>query len=289
MSVYRGRFAPTPTGPLHFGSLFAAVISYLEAKKVHGDWLLRIEDIDPPREQPGAAAAILNTLEQHGLFWDETETYQSQNAERYLANLNTLAEQDRLYWCQCSRKSLSEFKVYPGFCRPYRQQRPDSAIRFIIESEQDQFTDAYQGTQSAQLREQYGDVVLRRRDALFAYQLAVVCDDIASEITHVIRGIDLLESTFWQRELYRAFSTPVVQYGHFPVLHAYGSNQKLSKQNLAKAVNDKHPESNLQAAFNLLGLTIDTDKPEHMLRQAIELWQPAPLLNRANIEVLVPA
>ncbi|MEJ2042870.1 MAG: tRNA glutamyl-Q(34) synthetase GluQRS [Reinekea sp.] len=285
MTCYRGRFAPTPTGLLHFGSLFAAVVSYLDARSVNGQWLVRIEDIDPPREQPGAASAILKTLESHGLYWDEEVNYQSQNTERYLENLAALASQDRLFWCHCSRKQLAGFSVYPGFCRQNKTPRHDSAARLRIITGSDSFVDKFQGLQTANLSSQYGDVVLQRRDQLFSYQLAVVSDDIASNITNVVRGIDLLGSTYWQRELYRAFDTPYVNYGHFPVLHSNHADQKLSKQNLAPAVDDTQAIDNLKTVFTLLGLEIDTDRIDLMLSQAIQLWQPDKLTGKDKILV----
>lgn len=275
---YRGRFAPTPSGPLHFGSLFAAVVSFLDARANNGQWLLRIDDLDPPREQPGASELILKTLNVHGLHWDETETYQSENHARYLSHLDTLHQQNRLFWCTCSRKMLQGQTVYPGTCRNHRAARPDSAIRFEVVSETDHFTDLFQGHQQANLKQELGDVVLRRRDQLFAYQLAVVADDMAAGITHIIRGIDLLPATFWQREIYRAVSGTIPVYGHFPVLHATGSEQKLSKQNLAPAVDDQSPEQNLLHIFQLLDLDVDPAQPEEMLKQATTLFQRSEIL-----------
>ncbi|TXR54215.1 tRNA glutamyl-Q(34) synthetase GluQRS [Reinekea thalattae] len=291
-SGYRGRFAPTPSGPLHFGSLFGALVSYLDAKSQQGQWLLRIEDIDPPREQPGAADAILATLEAHGLYWDEQETYQSDNSERYLAHLDELEQQKLLFWCQCSRKDLAGVHPYPGTCRQHQNSRPNSAIRFLAQEGVDCFVDIFQGAQQANIQQQFGDVILRRRDGLFAYQLAVVCDDIASKISHVIRGIDLLDSVYWQRALYRAFGKGLPHYGHFAVIHNANSEQKLSKQNLAPAVDVQQASVNLQQALRLLAIDVDLDTPERMLQQAITQWQRASLANRQIItlapEALLP-
>lgn len=273
MTLYRGRFAPTPSGPLHFGSLFAAVISYLDAKSNEGDWLLRIEDIDPPREQPGAAADILATLEAHFLYWDETETYQSNNTERYEQVLSDLHQANRLFWCQCSRKSLAGHSVYPGHCYSRQAPEPDSAARFRVDTTEDQFSDLFQGAQKANIRQDYGDVVVRRRDGLFAYQLAVVTDDIEDRISHVVRGIDLLDSVYWQRELYRALGKPCPEYGHFAVIMDKNNSQKLSKQNLATAINSQTASENLGQVFKLLELDITVDKPEQMLKAATSQWQ----------------
>jgi len=287
VTEYRGRFAPTPSGPLHFGSLFAAVVSYLDAKANRGKWLLRIDDLDPPREQPGATAAILRALEQHGLTWDDTETYQSQHRSRYLSFLDHLIQNQRVYWCTCSRKQLAGHQTYPGRCRHHRTPRPNSAIRFQVESTSDRFDDLFQGTQSASPQADYGDVVLQRRDRLFAYQLAVVADDSDLGITHVIRGIDLMDSTFWQRELYRAIDAKPPQYGHFAVLHAQGSNQKLSKQNLAPAIDPTRAIDNLHRVFQQLGITVVRSTPAQMLLEACSLWQRALLSQKQILHVPV--
>jgi glutamyl-Q tRNA(Asp) synthetase len=285
VTPYRGRFAPTPSGPLHFGSLFAAVVSYLDAKANAGKWLVRIEDIDPPREQPGAAASILKALEAHGLYWDETETYQSNNTERYLQRLEQLQQSGRLFWCQCSRKALKGHAVYPGTCRHQRTYQPDAAIRFLVTSEHDEFYDLFQGHQTANVKQQYGDVVVRRRDNLFAYQLALVADDIADNITHIIRGTDLLKSVYWQRELYRAFNQPCQKYGHFAVIYSAHSNQKLSKQQLAPAIACDTAQKNLQQVFQLLNLTVEPATPENMLTQATLQWQPDKLFNKRALHL----
>jgi len=280
VTLYRGRFAPTPTGPLHFGSLFAAVVSYLDAKAHSGQWLVRIEDIDPPREQPGATSGILKTLEAHGLEWDEEVTYQSQNAERYLENLNVLGNAEKIFWCKCSRKKLAGHSTYPGTCRQQSQPKTDCAIRLHAQTGLDQFSDLFQGLQSANLAKDYGDVVLKRRDGLFAYQLAVVSDDIAQNISHIIRGIDLLESVFWQRELYRNFNAPLPVYGHFAVIHNTGSEQKLSKQNMASPVKDESASASLARVFELLQIPVELGSPKAMLNEGVSRWQRKNLLSK---------
>lgn len=282
MTDYCGRFAPTPSGPLHFGSLFAAVISYLDAKAHQGRWQIRVEDIDPPREQPGAADHILSTLEGFGLYWDGPITYQSQQSARYETALFDLQRQGRLFWCNCSRKQLKGFAIYPGTCRAIVKPRTNSAIRFLTQLENDQFDDAFQGLQRGNIRGDYGDVILKRRDQLYAYQLAVVCDDIAEKVTHVIRGIDLMTSTFWQRELYRALGHEPPSYGHFAVVHEHGSTQKLSKQNLAKPIDAAKAPDQLHSVFKLIGLTIEQDVPSAMLTEAGRLYKRA-LLEQKQI------
>jgi glutamyl-Q tRNA(Asp) synthetase len=285
VTEYRGRFAPTPSGPLHFGSLFAAVVSYLDAKANNGAWLVRIDDLDPPREQPGAAKRILTTLENHGLHWDEHITYQSKNNMLYQEKLDDLQRRGRVFWCQCSRKKLIGHQVYPGTCRHNKSLLDKSAVRLRVTTGEDSFVDLFQGEQSAHLREDFGDVVLKRRDQLYAYQLAVVCDDIEQNISHVIRGIDLMHSTYWQRELYRTFDQPLPQYGHFPVLHAENSTQKLSKQNLAPAVNEQQVIRNFKMVFKLLQIPIDIDTPENMLQQAVSRWQPNVLYLKQRLHI----
>lgn len=285
MTEYRGRFAPTPSGPLHFGSLFAAVVSYLDARSNGGAWLLRIDDLDPPREQPGAARAIMSSLEQHGLIWDETETYQSRQAGRYESRLQTLQQRGRLFWCTCSRKQLKGCTVYPGTCRMHQQPRVDSAVRLRVDQPEDFFIDQFQGRITARVAEQYGDVILKRRDHLYAYQLAVVSDDLDAGITHIVRGIDLMPSTFWQREVYRQLNVSPPHYAHFAVLHARQSDQKLSKQNLAPAINDQTVEKNLLEIFRLLELRIEPDTAERMLNQASKLYQPASLFGKRQVQV----
>ncbi|WP_232819351.1 tRNA glutamyl-Q(34) synthetase GluQRS [Saccharospirillum mangrovi] len=281
-TAYRGRFAPSPTGPLHLGSLVAALVSYLDAKTQNGVWLVRIEDLDPPREQPGAADAILRSLEAHGLHWDETVRYQSQRSEAYIAALDQLAAADQLFWCHCSRKDLADSAVYPGHCRAHRQPRPDAAIRWQVPNTIERYADRYQGEQLIDLAAELGDVVLRRRDGPFAYQLAVTVDDLDQGITDVVRGIDLLDSTPWQRALFRTLGANPPNYAHFPVV--VGDNgQKLSKQNHAPALDDANADQNLQQALQLLGLTLDGEPPETLLQTALAHWPNISLQRRKTL------
>lgn len=280
---YRGRFAPSPTGPLHLGSLLAALVSYLEARRHDGEWLVRIEDLDPPRTQPGASDAILRSLEAHGLVWDSIIMHQSQRNEAYQQAIRVLSDRDQLFWCRCSRKQLAGYPVYPGTCRACRQPRADAAIRFQAPELDDAFTDLFQGPQHTALAQDYGDVVVRRRDGLFAYQLAVVVDDWGQGMTDIVRGIDLLSSTFWQRALYRALGRDCPNYAHFPVLVHAG--QKLSKQNFAPALDDHQATANLMQLWPWLGLTIQRDTPERMLAQAGAQWSPAFLQGKGEIPI----
>jgi glutamyl-Q tRNA(Asp) synthetase len=264
--------------------LFAAVVSYLDAKAHQGQWLVRIEDLDPAREQSGASAGILTTLVAHGLEWDESETYQSDRIDLYRANLATLQRQERLYWCQCSRKQLTGQAVYPGTCAHQRQPLADAAIRFQVLSEQDRFVDLFQGLQVCAPCEQAGDVVILRKDGLFAYQLAAVSDDISQGISHVVRGVDILDSVWWQRELYRALGSAIPHYGHFPVLLRPGSEQKLSKQNHAPAVQNHTASANLVQVFRALGMDFASDSPPQLLQQALAQWRCRPLFSQIHLQ-----
>lgn len=280
---YRGRFAPSPTGPLHLGSLVAALVSYLDAKTRDGTWLVRIEDLDPPREQPGASAAILRSLDAHGLHWDDTVRYQSQRDDAYNAALAQLAEADQLFWCRCSRKDLADSPIYPGHCRNHRQPRADAAVRWQVPNSLERYSDRYQGEQCVDLAGTLGDVVLRRRDGPFAYQLAVTVDDLDQGITEVVRGIDLLDSTPWQRALFRALGAHPPDYAHFPVL--IGDNgQKLSKQNHAPALDDQRAAVNVQQALRLLGIPLDADHPNALLNEAIARWPSISLAQRTTLD-----
>ncbi|MFM9835679.1 MAG: tRNA glutamyl-Q(34) synthetase GluQRS, partial [Methylophilaceae bacterium] len=235
---YIGRFAPSPTGPLHFGSLVAALASFLEAKVNKGKWLLRMEDLDKPREVKGAAADILCTLEAFGFAWDGEVIYQSNRTDAYQEALNVLQQKNLVYQCTCSRKEIAdsaltsglEGKVYPKTCLTHTP-RPNihAALRAVTPNQMFRFKDKIQGHINQNLATEIGDFVLKRADRLFAYQLAVVVDDFYQGVTHIVRGSDLLDST--PRQIYLQqllnFSTPA--YAHVPIaLNANG--EKLSKQ-----------------------------------------------------------
>ncbi len=237
MSHYRGRFAPTPSGPLHFGSLVAALASYLDARRAGGEWWLRIEDIDPPRCPPGAADEIQRQLEAFGLHWDGPVRWQHGRDGAYQAALDRLSALGLAYPCSCSRKQWREHSVYPGWCREGVQEpgrpvawrlRSDLAVRPVV------WQDRLFGEQRFDPAD-LGDVVLKRKDGLWAYQLAVVVDDAEQGITDVVRGADLLDNTPWQRQLQHALGYPAPRYLHLPLIIGEGG-QKLSKQNLAPAL-----------------------------------------------------
>lgn len=275
--MYRGRFAPSPTGPLHFGSLVAALASYLEARQQQGEWLLRMEDLDTPRNMPGAADAILRSLEAFGFEWDGAVVYQSERHDLYAAALARLQEDVLVYPCGCTRKEIAdsaihgiEGAIYPGTCRsglpPGKTAR---AWRIRAENRTIGFDDAIQGHVAQNLARDIGDFVLKRADGFYAYQLAVVVDDADQAITHVVRGADLLDSTPRQIYLQQVLGLPAMHYAHIPVvLNAQG--EKLSKQTQAAAVDDRQPATQLWQALDFL-----QQSPPAAVRNAplADIWQ----------------
>lgn len=249
---YRGRFAPSPSGPLHFGSLVTALASYIHAKQNNGTWLVRIEDIDPPREQQGADSLILATLEAYGLCWDESVLYQSQQTEHYLAILDDLANQQLTYACLCTRAEIKAIGgIYQGHCRNSENDHEYAAIRLINKLAINTYEDLIQGTVKCDTALAKEDFILRRKDGLFAYQLAVVVDDIAQNISHIIRGCDLLEPTARQLTFFKQLQKNTPLFGHVP-LAITSQGYKLSKQNKAPAINNHNPQPTLIAALNFL-------------------------------------
>ncbi|HET7097158.1 MAG TPA: tRNA glutamyl-Q(34) synthetase GluQRS [Casimicrobiaceae bacterium] len=269
---YRGRFAPSPTGPLHFGSLVAALASYCDARAAGGEWLLRIEDVDAPRTHPRAEKAILATLERYGFEWDGDVVRQSQRIALYEAALGRLRADGHAYECACTRREMdtaplaaSGERVYPGTCRngipENRIARAQRAARVRVGTARIEFRDRLQGTQAQELARDVGDFVVRRADGLYAYQLAVVVDDALQRITHVVRGADLLASTPRQIHLQRLLGLPELSYLHVPIV-INASGQKLSKQTRAAGLADDAPPA-LVAAWRFL----DQPLPE-------ERWTP---------------
>lgn len=234
MSDYRGRFAPTPSGPLHFGSLIAALASFLDARRAGGKWLLRIEDIDTPRCPAGAAETILAQLDAFGLHWDGPVLWQQGRDALYARALERLESLGLAYPCSCSRRQWREYPIYPGWCRAGVRE-PDKPVAWRLRSDLGPCPSVWQdrlfGEQCLDPTAM-GDVVLKRRDGLWAYQLAVVVDDADQGITDVVRGADLLDNTPWQRQLQQALGLPEPRYLHLPLIMDM-SGQKLSKQNLA--------------------------------------------------------
>ena len=251
---YIGRFAPSPTGPLHFGSLVAALASWLDARAAGGTWLVRMEDLDRPREQPGAADAILRQLESLGLHWDGTLLYQSRRANAYRDALGAIAE--HTYWCACTRREMEDSaiatdgaRVYPGTCRyGIAPGKPGRMVRVRTDSAPIRFADRVQGDCVQSVEREVGDFVLLRADGLFAYQLAVVVDDAAQGVSDVVRGADLLDSTARQIHLQRLLGFPEPNYLHVP-LAVNAAGEKLSKQTSAAAVGPQ----DIAAALAFLG------------------------------------
>lgn len=281
----RGRFAPSPTGPLHLGSLLAAVASYCQARRRGGQWLLRIEDLDPPRTVAGATEDILRTLEAYGLYWDEEVMWQSRRHAAYEEALAQLQQAGHVYPCYCSRKEIARIAdagpvgfIYPGTCRDLpRRGTPGSAWRLRTDNRPIVFDDLLYGQCSWRLESDIGDFILRRSDGLFAYQLAVVVDDANQGITEVVRGADLLECTPMQIYLQRLLGYPAPAYLHLPVL-VNEQGKKLSKQHFAPALPDDDPVPVLLQVLTLLGQepdpTLARETPEEVMAWAVRHWHP---------------
>ncbi|WP_299019051.1 tRNA glutamyl-Q(34) synthetase GluQRS [uncultured Photobacterium sp.] len=256
---YIGRFAPSPSGPLHFGSLIAALGSYLQARSQQGSWLVRMEDLDPPREMPGAADDILRTLEAYGLKWDGTVMYQSQRHDAYLAQINDWLRNQEAYYCQCTRKQIKlAGGYYPGTCRELNQHATNSAVRLKVTTPVTHFYDKLHGQIEIPGPLAREDFIIHRRDGLFAYNLAVVLDDIEQGITEIVRGADLIEPTGRQISLYRLLQHPEVSYLHLP-LAVTDNGSKLSKQNHAPAIDKANPKPALLQAMTFLGMNPPAD------------------------------
>jgi glutamyl-Q tRNA(Asp) synthetase len=285
--VYTGRFAPSPTGLLHAGSLVAALASWLDARAHGGRWLVRMEDVDTPRCVPGADLAILQQLSRCGLVPDEPVMWQNQRSAAYAQALQGLVHQGWAYPCGCSRKDIESAQavarhkaaVYPGTCREGLQGKPARAWRLNVKAVQQalglpvvtHWHDRRLGPQQQHVAEEVGDFVLRRADGLWAYQLAVVVDDAAQGVTHVVRGQDLADNTARQMVLQRALGLPTLQYLHTPLVLGTDGD-KLSKQNGAIALDLADPQAALAQAAQTLGLTVQPALAP-VLTQALADWQ----------------
>jgi glutamyl-Q tRNA(Asp) synthetase len=273
---YRGRFAPTPSGALHFGSLIAALGSYLDARAHAGEWHLRIEDVDPPRVVPGSADSILRTLDAFGFEWDGPVVYQSQRSAAYAAAIDCLIDAGRIYGCDCTRKLLKETPhigvdgpVYPGTCLE-RGLQLNAVLRFHVADTRITFDDLLAGRVGCNVAQECGDFVLRRADGVFTYQLAVTVDDAELGVSHIVRGADLLASTPRQIVLQHALGYPTPAYLHLPVaLNTDGG--KLSKQTLAAPLRDEEPLPSLLRAATFLGLDL-----LNQVDSVAAFWQLAP-------------
>jgi glutamyl-Q tRNA(Asp) synthetase len=281
---YVGRFAPSPTGPLHFGSLVAALASWLDARAAGGRWLVRMEDLDRPRCEPGAADTILRQLEAYGLTWDEAVLYQSQRDEAYTAALDDLRSQGAVFPCTCSRSQLSQAPrnvegeiIYPGTCGLQSSPgRASHSWRVRARNVSTHFVDRVHGGLQQDLAREVGDFIIKRADGLFAYQLAVVVDDAFQGVTHVVRGADLLWNTPRQIYLQSLLGLPIPAYAHVPLV-TNAAGQKLSKQTLAPALSLTGQSEVLAQALTALGhpppLDLHGARPAELLGWASTHWQ----------------
>ncbi len=278
---YRGRFAPSPTGALHAGSLTAALASWLDARARQGAWLVRVEDLDPPREIAGASRQILGVLAALGLVSDEPPVFQSARGHLYQRALDRLQSAGLVYGCACSRTEIAAAQrelglpplVYAGTCRGGTGGRPVRALRVRVPDERVGFVDRACGAYAQNLAHEVGDFVVRRADALWAYQLAVVVDDAEQRITDVVRGADLLDNTPRQIWLQRALGLPAPRYLHVPLL-TNAQGEKLSKQTGAAALDTRRPLAELQRAWQHLGFSaLGECSVDAFLRRATELWR----------------
>lgn len=297
--AYRGRFAPSPTGPLHFGSLVAAVGSYLEARVQGGEWLVRMEDVDAPRNVPGAADSILHTMEAFGFEWDGPVLYQSRRLDAYAEALEQLKNAGLAYGCACSRKEIADTATrpaidgglaYPGTCRDgLPAGRQARAWRLRVDNAEIAFDDRVQGRVAQHLESDVGDFVLLRADGMFAYQLAVTVDDHFQAITHIVRGADLLASTPRQIWLQRCLGFATPGYAHLPVA-ANAAGEKLSKQTLACALRTDQAVAELVRALRFLGQVVPADMANARLAEvwtwARENWQFDAIPKHSAIKVL---
>ena len=265
-SPYRGRFAPSPSGPLHAGSLVAALGSYLDARANDGLWLVRIEDIDPPREVAGADQQILAQLEAHGLLWDQNVRWQSKQSALYESNLQLLAEHQLVYACDCTRKAIkARAPFYTGYCRNRKLPWSGNALRLKNDGPVTSFADRAHGQVEIETEFAAEDFTLRRRDGLWAYQLAVVSDDRDQGITHIVRGSDLLTPSSWQMALWQSLNRLSAQGSlpsllHLPLVTG-ADGLKLSKQNHAPAIESANAPKNINEAIISLGF----DLPQELL------------------------
>lgn len=287
MTSYIGRFAPTPSGPLHFGSLLAALASYLDAKSVKGKWLLRIEDTDPLREPIGACDSIIRTLEAYGLHWDGEIIKQSQRHRIYQDIIDHLLKKQLAYHCDCSRSQLQHFAVYPNTCRNLTNKTPaSSAIRVKTDDTLYSFIDRIQGVFKQNLSADVGDFIIKRKDQCYAYQLAVVVDDALQGITDIVRGADLLDNTPRQLYLQKVLGYTQPNYLHIPLI-TMPNGQKLSKSYRSDAIDQHSINFNLLRALKALGQTAPSYLKEatvqELLTFAIAHWDAQKIPKRLSI------
>jgi len=292
--MYIGRFAPSPTGSIHFGSLVTAVASYLDAKHHGGIWKIRMEDLDQERVVKGSDKAIINSLHQHGFHWDEEIIYQSQRIDIYQTYLSHLSQQGSTYFCECSRKEITDSAmmgidgmIYPGTCRNKKLDAEHHAVRIKAKDTFITFEDKIQGSIQQNISKDFGDFILKRSDGIYAYQLAVVIDDALQNINTIIRGADLINSTSRQIYLQMNLSFPSINYGHIPI--ATLNQKKLSKENRSIPVNDANIKNNLVACLRFLGQDYALIEKENALTNfwttAIQLWDISHVPKIKTIEI----
>jgi glutamyl-Q tRNA(Asp) synthetase len=287
MHSYVGRFAPSPSGPLHFGSLVCALVSFLHARQANGKWLVRIEDVDTTRVQAGSDQTILSQLAAHGLWWDGDVMYQTARQDAYRAAFESLQHKGLLYACACSRQQIKSLgKYYTGKCRDLQLPFNNLAIRINNQSMQTQFQDMHLGTVLVDPLFCQEDISIKRKDGLFAYNLAVVVDDIAQKVTHIVRGADLIDTTVQQQHVYHLLDAQAPSYFHLPVV-CLESGTKLSKQNHASGIDNMLARENLHSALVLIGLeqnSIPTEiSVEGLIEWAIQCWSPNLLAKKREI------
>ena len=281
---YVGRFAPSPTGPLHFGSLITAVASYCDAKAHQSSWLVRIEDTDIPRIYPSSEDHIMRSIEAFQFEADAEIIFQKDRLDIYDAVIDQLHQNHLVYACQCTRKMLGSNHIYTGTCRDLNLPFEQQAIRVKVSDQEICFNDRLQGTHCSNLQRDLGDFVLKRRDGIINYQLAVVIDDYLQGMTHVVRGADLLDNTERQIWLGSLLGYPQLEYMHLP-LAMNDQGQKLSKQNLAQALDLNRASELLQHAIRALHQPeVDLDTPANMLKQAIAQWDTQYIPHTTQLE-----
>ena len=292
--MYIGRFAPSPTGPMHFGLLVTAVASYLDAKHHGGLWKVRIEDLDQPRVVKQSDKAILDTLYQHGFQWDDEIIYQSHRIDIYENYASNLNQKENTYFCECSRKEIADSAmtgvdgmIYPGTCRDKKLDAQYHALRIKAEDICMAFEDKIQGVIQQNILKDFGDFILKRSDGIYAYQLAVVIDDALQNINTIIRGADLIDSTSRQIFLQKKLSLPSIDYGHIPI--ATFNQKKLSKENQSTPVDHSNIKDNLIACLKFLGQDYEAIEKENTLTNfwatAIQLWDISLVPKIKTIEI----
>lgn len=283
-----GRFAPSPTGDLHFGSLLAAMASYCEIRCQQGRWLLRIDDIDGPRSVPGSAEAIQRTLELYGFSWDGPVNWQSQHQPRYEEALAELIDQGKVYSCGCSRRMMPANGIYPGTCRSRRRTsmddvQPDTALRMMVSGSQT-IQDRIQGQLTFDLPQVCGDIIIWRRDELVSYALACAVDD-ATDASEVVRGADLLDSTGAQLAIMQYLDLAVPAYAHIPIA-IDANHDKLSKHSKAKAISSLPPVPTLLQAWRFLGQDgFDPTSLSEFWNHAFDLWDMNKVPRRLKLQI----